>query len=108
MTIMFEPLIRKEKLVYQLPPESWILLAEIKKYIEERLMPFKDEIDREEANGTEENPCGIIVHFPRGIEFRGYRQQLMNQIKGGFEKGERDVQLFWFRFDDHVKNLLGA
>jgi hypothetical protein len=106
MLIMFEPLIRKDNLVYQLPPESWIQLAKIKIYIEESLMPLKAEIDHEEANGSDENPCGIVVHFPKGIEFRGYKHQLLNKMKDCFEKAERDVQLLWFGFDDKVRDLL--
>jgi hypothetical protein len=103
---MFEPLIRKDTLVYQLPQESWIQLAKIKIYIEDRLMPLKAEIDNEEANGSEDNPCFIVVHFPKGIEFRGYKHSLHTKMKDCFEKADRDVQLFWFGFDDKVRELL--
>jgi hypothetical protein len=106
MIIRFEPFIRKGNLVYELPFESWVLLVEIKEYIERRLSDLKEEIDREEANGPEENPCGIIVHFPKGIEFRGYQKQLSERMKKCFEKAERDIQFFWFRFDDRVRTLL--
>jgi hypothetical protein len=107
MVIMFEPFIRQIALVYQLPNDSWILLAEIKQYIEERLRPLKDEIDAEEAEQADKSPCRIIVHFPRGIEFQGYEKQLLDKMKGCLEKSERDLQFLWFRFDDKAKSLLG-
>jgi len=106
MIIRFEPFIRKSELVYQLPKESWILLAEIKDYIERQLRPIKDEIDEAEATQSEEQ-CKIIVHFPKGLEFQGYQEPLLERMKSSFDKADKELQLLWFRFDDKVKTMLG-
>jgi len=107
MVIMFEPFIREIALVYQLPTDSWILLAEIKQYIEERLRPLEEEIDTEETEQADGMPCRIIVHFPKGIEFQGYEKQLVDKMKSRLENSKRDLQFLWFRFDHKAKSLLG-
>jgi hypothetical protein len=106
MIIRFEPFIRKSELVYQLPKESWIILAEIKDYIERQLRQIKDEIDEAEARQSEE-ACEIIVHFPKGLEFHGYQEPLLGRMKSSFDKGDKELQILWFRFDDKVKTILG-
>lgn len=108
MIIMFEPIVRNEKLVDELPPESWVFLAEIRYYIETRLQPIKDKIDKEEELANEDDALCTMVYFnPGGLRFCGYSQDLTNKMNECFDEEnlKRDIELIWLRFDERIKIL---
>lgn len=108
MVIMFEPLVRNEKLSEELPRESWVLLAEIRYYIETRLNPLKDKIDKEEELAGEDGTLCTMVYFnPGGLRFFGYSQELTTKMNDSFDKEnlQRDIELIWLKFDNAIKSM---
>lgn len=108
MVIMFEPIVRKEKLIDELPPEAWIFLAEVRYYIETRLKLLQDEIDNEEINASEEAPPCTMVYFnPGKISFLGYSTILKEKMNACFDLDNlpRDIELIWLKFDENIRRL---
>ena len=108
MVIMFEPIVRNEKLADELPPESWVLLAEIRYYIETRLQPLKDKIDKEEQLAGEDGTLCTMVYFnPGGLRFCGYSQNLTTKMNNSFDKEnlKRDIELIWLKFDKTIQSM---
>lgn len=108
MVIMFEPLVRNEKLADQLPVESWVLLAEIRNYVETRLKLLENEIDQEENEADEDAALCTMIYFkPSGIRFSGYSQELTNKMNSCFDKEnlQRDIELIWLKFDNTIQSF---
>lgn len=106
MVIMFEPIVRDETLADRLPPESWVFIAEVRNYIETRLRPLQDEIDKEEDNAGDDNaPCTMVRFNPGAIGFLGYSKELRKKMDESFDNDnlQRDVELIWAKFDAVIK-----
>jgi hypothetical protein len=104
MVIMFDPIVRNEKLVDELPPESWVFLAEVRHYIEPRLHPLRDKIDIEENIAGEEGALCTMVYFnPGGLRFCGYSKELTNKMNGSFDNLQRDIEFIWLKFDKIIQ-----
>ena len=105
---MFEPIVRNEKLAEELPPESWVLLSEIRYYIETRLQPLKDKIDKEEQlAGDDAALCTMVYFTPSGIRHCGYSQDLTKKMKSCFDNDylHRDIELIWLKFDKKIQSM---
>jgi hypothetical protein len=105
MVILFEAFVRDESLADRLPPESWVLLAEIKKYVEDRLRPLESSINQEEAREMEDKPCCTLIHFPKGLVFHNYSLALREKMKSCFDNADRDIELIWLKFDEKTKSF---
>lgn len=108
MVILFEAFVIDENLVKQLTVTDFALLAEIKKYIETRLMPLKERIDKEEQMASANNPPATVIYFPSGLRFVGYSEELTVKMKSCFDEDnvKRDVELIWLKFDEKTKRIL--
>jgi hypothetical protein len=108
MTILFEAFVREPKLADTIHGPEWVVLAEIKKYVEGRLMPLKGEIEKEEQERSDDAPCTFILFPDGGLRFVGYSEGLRVKMKSSFENHERDIQILWLRIDEKMRNILGG
>ncbi|MDZ4071524.1 MAG: hypothetical protein U1C70_06855 [Sediminibacterium sp.] len=72
--------------------EEKILFDCIWDYVKGRLMPLKDEIDKEEAKDMGVKNKGVIIGFPyKGIGCQGYSNELQQKILSCFDQNGIDA-----------------
>jgi hypothetical protein len=106
MNILFEKLIRNPELIDQFTAEDEIFFNSIYDYVEGRLMPLKEQIEKEEQLETYENPICIIIFFPVGIKFNGYSKSLTSKMNHSFDNADNDIAAMYLKMSERLKQLL--
>ena len=83
--------------------EEKLMFDTIWSYVEGRLMPLKDEIEKEEAQDNEPKKKGVIIGFPtKGMGCQGYSKPLQKKILSCFD--QEGINAMWLT----LKNKLDA
>ena len=106
MVILFEIFIKDENLMKTITPEEGIVLDDIYIYVEERLMPLKDEIEAEELNEIGCELMATIIHLPTGLSFHNYSKKLRDKMEACFSNVDKDIYLLALKTEDKLKRLL--
>lgn len=84
--------------------EEKLVLDGIWDYVEGRLMPLKDEIEKEEAPDGEELKKGVIIGFPtKGIGCQGYSKPLQEKILSCFSQD--DITALYILINEKLEAL---
>lgn len=108
MLILFEHFLRHPETLENLTPEEHLIIQGLFDYIEGRLMPFKDEMEKlelaEKERGGMPDSC-VIMHFPKpGITIHGYTNKMREKMVLCFS--QLDVDPMWKVIEESLKTFL--
>ena len=104
MKITFENFLKNPALIQLMTPEEEIVVGVIYFYLEGRLMPLKDEIDREELLSKDAGT--IIITPPDGLTFRfqNYSDDLVKKLETCISQD--DIEFIMDKISRSLSSLL--
>jgi hypothetical protein len=90
MTIVFAGYQKDDKFFDKMSVGEQAIIHVIHEYVEGRLKPLQDEIDKEELTGKPKSK-GVIINYPEnGIGCTGYSPELQAKILASFSQDDID------------------
>lgn len=108
MILIMKRFLDDPELVEEMPPEGRIVIESLLDYVEGRLMPFKQEMDKIEE--TEDEAGGkiqsfVLIHFPDpDITIHGYTDEMREKMMASFSQS--DIDPLWQSILEKLKRFL--